>query len=92
MHALIVDGLPPSVTDRDLKEFFNSYLAHYFEQHPEYHIGNVDIPRDPRSGELFGYAYVRFCSEAAAVEAQILTNGARLFSDGVPSVLTIRQI
>ena len=91
MYSLKVNRIPFSTTPRDLRQFFNHHLELYFEQHPQYHIGDVHIPRDERTKRIFGYAFVRFCSRAVAVEAEVRTDDKRLFSNGNYSNVSVHR-
>ena len=87
MFSLKVNRIPSCTTNRDLKEFFDHHLEEYFERHPEHHIGDVHIPRE--RGRISGYAFVRFCSREAAVEAEWRTDGRRLFCDRMFSNVSV---
>ena len=89
MFSLKVNLIPSTATNRDLKQFFNHHLEGYFEHHPEHHIGDVHIPRE--RGRISGYAFVRFCSREAAVEAEMRTDGRRLFCDGMFSNVSVHR-
>ncbi|KAJ4774331.1 hypothetical protein LUZ62_058588 [Rhynchospora pubera] len=63
-HSLLIRNLPLDTEPYDLREAFRRFGL----------ISDVHLPRDRRTGELRGFAYVEFVQAQAASEAQSYMN------------------
>ncbi len=75
-RAIIVDGLP--VVPAEKHEKLSTVVRKFFSQVGTIVEGGLEMPKDPKSGQSLGFAFIMFSQDSEAQAAIVKANGYKL--------------